>query len=301
MPITSQQKPGFAESLSALSLLQSGVASITAERVALQRAAHQVLDRPLVFEDLMALAIVGRPDALAQSDNLNGPESRYIRAFMAARSRYAEDELALALQDGIDQYVILGAGLDTYAYRSSTSASGLTIYEVDHPATQAWKRERLATECIAVPTSLRFVSIDFETQSLEDVLTERGFDIGKPAFFSWLGVTPYLTASAFESTLRFIASRAPRSSVVFDYAVAHSALNPMERYILEGLAKRVTDVGEPFKLFFEPSKLSAQLRERGFANSVDLGTQEINARYFSGRADGLQVLGNFARLTTATV
>ncbi len=298
-----QQKTNFNEALSSLSLLQEGQPSVTALRVALRRAAHQVLDSPRVFEDLLAVPIVGRENALtlASPDKYGDFESRFIRAFMVSRSRYAEDQLARAVDRGCAQYVVLGAGLDTFAYRNPYSAQGLRVFEVDHPATQAWKRERLAAGQISIPASVEFVPVDFERQSLSDALAERGFDRRLPAFFSWLGVTPYLTATAFEATLEFVASMPPGSGVTFDYAVARSALSPMERCAFDILAKRVADVGEAFQLFFEPDEMGMQLRDQRFREVEQLGSAEINARYFSGRLDGLQVFGNFANLVNALV
>src|SRR5271169_5540690 len=158
--------------------MQDGKFSRTAQRVAIRRAAHQLLDRPRVLDDPLALRIIGSEAAeeLRSNPKEHHAFSRAFRAFMAARSRYAEDELARAVAHGVRQYVVLGAGLDTFAYRNPHP--GLRVFEVDHPATQAWKREQLLAAGIAIPFSLTFVPIDFERQTLADGLVQCGFNAG---------------------------------------------------------------------------------------------------------------------------
>ena len=290
--------------MASLSLLQNGKPSISAQRVALRRAAHQVLDTPRVFDDPLALMIVGSEDAsqlTASPHKLDDLESRFIRAFMAVRSRYAEDQLAEALSRGVVQYVVLGAGLDTFAYRNPYNPWDLQIFEVDHPATQQWKRERLASASIPIPEGLTFVPVDFERRELAECLSETSFRPNVPTFFSWLGVTPYLTTAAFSATLQFIASMPAGSGVVFDYAVSRSSLSVMEQSALDILSDKLAVVGEPFRLFFEPKDLVAAMRDFGFVRIEDLATVDINARYFKDRADGLRVFGGFAHLLSAVV
>src|SRR5262245_36371831 len=196
--------------------------SRTAMRVAARRAAHQLLDHPRVLEDPIALPIIG-PEAAAKvrSEPLpyRGRPGRSLRAFLVARSRFAEDELARAVARGTRQYVILGAGLDTFAYRNPHENAGLRVFEVDFPATQAWKRRKLTAASIAIPPSLTFAPVDFERQTLAAGLAVAGFDASGPAFFSWLGVSMYLSAEAIDSTLQFVASLPPGGGIVFDYAV----------------------------------------------------------------------------------
>jgi methyltransferase (TIGR00027 family) len=279
-------------------------ASRTAYRVALRRAAHQLLDDPPVFKDPLVLSIVGSaatsssPSAIPREQDV---ASRSLRTFMAVRSRYAEDQLDSAVSQGVRQYVVLGAGLDTFAYRSPFSGSGLRVFEVDHPATQAWKRALLAAARIAIPPELAFAPVDFETQNLRDGLHTVGFDFAQPAFFSWLGVTPYLNREAFSATLDFIGAMPPTTGVVFDYAVARPSLNVLEQRALDALANRVAAAGEPFRLFFDPDDLARELHAKGFQAVEDLDTPAINSRYFTGRADGLQIHGGFAHLLTAHV
>jgi len=276
--------------------------SATAERVAMRRAAHQVLDDPPVFNDPLALRIVGsaKAEALqAQTEpSERTPLSSYLRAFMAARSRFAEDQLALAVSNGTRQYVILGAGLDTFAYRSTDEA--VRVFEVDHPATQAWKRQRLAEVGIAVPPHLTFAPVDFETQTLADGLRAAGFDTGLCTFFSWLGVTQYLTQEGVMATLRFIASMPAGSAVVFDYGISPSLLQPPQRAAFDALARRVAAAGEPWRTFFDPAGLEAELRALGFGQVEDTGPDALNARYFKDRTDGLRV-GSLTHLMYARV
>jgi methyltransferase (TIGR00027 family) len=276
--------------------------SLTAQRVALRRAAHQLFDDPIVFEDALALAIIG-PAAAAQlrseAASQREPVARSLRAFMSVRSRYAEDQLATAVKRGVRQYVVLGAGLDTFAYRNRHSGAGLRVFEVDHPATQAWKRDVLGVAGIAIPSGMVFVPVDFERDTLAQSLRGAGFDANGPAFFSWLGVTIYLTPETFASTLAFVRSMPPQSGIVFDYAVARQSLSLVEQTTLEVLTRRVGAVGEPFQLFFEPQELGRQLTRMGFEHLEDLGREEINARYFAGRPDGLQVTNGIGRLVSA--
>jgi methyltransferase (TIGR00027 family) len=279
--------------------MQEGKFSRTARRVAIRRAAHQLLDHPRVLDDPLALRIIGSEaeEALRSNPKEDHAFSRAFRAFMAARSRYAEDELAGAVGRGVTQYVVLGAGLDTFAYRNPHP--GLQVFEVDHPATQAWKREQLRAAEIAIPPSLTFVPVDFERQTLAEGLVQAGFDSGVAAFFSWLGVTPYLTREAFMITLSFIAKMSAGSGLVFDFAVDPALLNPGQRQALDALSARVARYGEPFQLFFDPEKLQDELRGMGFHHTEFLQGKELNARYFKDRADGLLVRGGLGHLMGA--
>jgi methyltransferase (TIGR00027 family) len=278
--------------------------SATAQRVAMQRAVHQLLDDPKVFDDPVALRIIGKESASALQVNPRQLEvtrlSSYLRAFVAARSRYAEDELALGVRRGIRQYVILGAGLDTFAYRNPHPEGVLHVFEVDHPATQTWKRARLDEMGIAVPADLTFAPVDFETQTLEEGLRTAGYDPGESTFFSWLGVTEYLTTEAVMATLRFIATASAGSGVVFDYMIAPSLLNSAQRSRFDVLAQRAASAGEPWQAFFDPQLLTRDLRAMGFGYVEDKGPEEINARYFKNRKDELRV-GSLSHLMNARV
>ncbi len=267
--------------------------SATALRVAMRRAAHQLLDDPKVFDDPVALRIIGKENASAlQADPCQfetTPLSPYLRAFVAVRSRYAEDELALGIRRGVRQYVILGAGLDTFAYRNPYPEEVLRVFEVDHPSTQTWKRARLEEAGIAPPGILTFAPVDFETQTLEKGLRSAGYDPNQCTFFSWLGVTEYLTPEVVMATLRFIASTPAGSGVVFDYMISPSLLTPAQRSRFDAVSRRVASAGEPWQAYFDPEVLTRDLQAMGFGYVEDLGPKEINARYFKHRKDGLQV------------
>jgi len=272
--------------------VNEGRPSLTAQRVARRRAEHQLWDDPVVFVDPAALAILG-PDAPAVGPpgSDNHPATRALRAFLAARSRFAEDALAAAIEGGVRQYVILGAGLDTFAYRNPHAGVALRIFEVDHPATQVWKRQRVAQAGMCEPPLLTFVPIDFTHQDLALELLATGFDRGQPAFFSWLGVSMYLSPDIVLETLRALHALHPGNAVAFDYAVRPAPEEP-HRPAFDALAARVAQAGEPFRSFFEPAVLATALRSIGYRAIEDLDAAQINARYFSGRSDGLRVRGS---------
>ncbi len=278
-----------------------GRPSRTAQRVALRRAAHQLIDRPIVHEDPLALRIVGADEAAAlraePAQFEGGAFAPVLRAFLAVRSRIAEEALAAAVQDGVNQYVVLGAGLDTFAYRNPFPH--VRVFEVDHPATQAWKRQRLAEGGLDVPANVSFASIDFETERLPDVLRAAGLDASGPAFFSWLGVTPYLeTATTLETLESIVPFAAGGGGVAFDYSVPPESLSLVHRAAFALLAKRVRDAGEPFRGFFEPESIQTSMRTMGFTTITDLGGDEINARWLANRADALHV-GSAGRILIA--
>jgi methyltransferase (TIGR00027 family) len=198
------------------------------------------------------------------------------------RSRFAEDALASAFGRGTRQLVVLGAGLDTSAYR--TTLEGLRVFEVDHPATQAWKRQRLTEAAIPIPSSLTFAPVDFERETLSDGLAAAGFDSAIQTFFTWLGVVPYLTEQAVFSTRGYIASLPGGAQVVFDYP------NPPVEGIDDdhvsahkALVERVAAIGEPIRSHFETEALRSRLTALGFRELEDLGPREIRERYFPGR------------------
>ncbi|MGA2332564.1 MAG: class I SAM-dependent methyltransferase [Syntrophales bacterium] len=278
--------------------------SLTAQGAAMHRSAHQMFDEPRVFDDPLAMRIIGAESSSALQTTPQhyavAPGSELLRAFIAARSRYAEDALGEAVRRGLRQYVILGAGLDTFAYRNPYTQTRLRVFEVDHPATQSWKRARLEEAGISIPASLTFIPVDFETQTMADGLRHATLDHREPTFFSWLGVTPYLTRAVVDSTLNFIAGLNTGSGVVFDYVISPSLLNPQQWSAFDALSKRVARAGEPWRTFFDPSMLAAELKAFGFTEAIDLGPDEINARYFIGRNDNLKIRG-FGHIMNATV
>ena len=278
--------------------------SRTALRVAISRARHQALDCPVVFEDPLALAILGPegPQMLQRvgDDKVEARIDPRLRASVAARSLLAEEELARATGKGVDQYVLLGAGLDTFAWRNSYPVDSLKLFEVDHPATQAWKRELLAGAGLLLPGNLTFTPVDFERQTLEEGLRAAGFDPRRPAFFSWLGVTPYLAEEAIYTTLGFIGGSASGSAVVFDYMPDPLLFDEEQRRAFDFLSKRVASAGEPWKASFIPAELCAKLKALGFTRVADLAPTDLNKRYFAGRSDGLGV-GGLSHLMVAEV
>ena len=273
--------------------------SRTALRVALRRAAHQIYDPlPHVLEDPLAVRILGHEYAenlRKTATKLHKPFSAALRAFLVARSRYAEDNLAAAVAGGATQYVLLGAGLDTFAYRNPHPK--LRVFEVDHPATQQWKRDLLAKNAIPIPRNLTFVPVDFETQYLSNQLQRAGLNRTAPTFYAWLGVVPYLTLTAFRETITFIAESAPGSGLVLDYAQPRHALPFLEQLAHDSLAARVILAGEPFQLFFTPAEIAAELTD--FHSLEDLDSSEINARYFPNPTHHLQARGSAGHLLAA--
>ena len=265
--------------------MQEGQPSQTALGAALHRAAHQVLERGNIFSDPLAIRILGADGLEAALDRAqNDPSGRRLRLFIAVRTRFAEDSLTASLEGGVRQVVVLGAGLDTYAYRASLPG-GVRVFEVDHPATQAWKRQRLAEVGISIPQHLTYAPVDFERDSLAEGLGSVDFDSAQQTFFTWLGVVPYLTPEAVFSTLGFIARLPGGAQVVLDYSnpsqpTADDAEATAAR---ERLAARVASFGEPFRCFFETNELHAKLEGLGFSEIEDLGPELILERYFGMR------------------
>lgn len=250
-----------------------------------------------MFDDPLAVRIIGRrAEANLPEQPKNFVAARF-RAFIVARSRYAEDELAAAVARGVMQYVVLGAGLDTFAYRNPFPE--LRVFEVDHPATQAWKRRRITETGITEPPSLTFAPVDFERETFVDGLRRVGFDESAPTFFSWLGVTMYLETDVTLATLRLIHDMNATNAVTFDYAVPRETLGFVARLALDAVSRKVAKAGEPFRGFFVPASLIASLKEIGYAQIEDIGSPELDARYFRGRSDSLHAKGQLGRLMSA--
>lgn len=291
-------RSALAQPLEGAGRMAEGAPSATARGAALARALHQILDHPRVLDDPLALAMVGGSPGELQAGADRG--ARASRAFIALRSRYAEDRLAAAVARGLRQYVVLGAGLDTYAYRHPHAASGLRVFEVDHPATQRWKRARLDAAGIAVPASTVYVPVDFETQTLAGQLQRSGFRTDRPAFFSMLGVAIYLTEGAVTDTLRYVASCAAGSEIVFSFSLPDAHLDEAALARRERSRARMAAIGEPWLTFFEPAMLESRLHALGFGAVDILTAEQANRMYFSNRADGLK-LGSSARMAAARV
>ncbi|MFT4199880.1 class I SAM-dependent methyltransferase [Gordonia sp. (in: high G+C Gram-positive bacteria)] len=256
--------------------LDNGGPSRTALVTAQARAQHQIVDRPLILDDPLAIKLVGTPaDELAagapEPGTVEDPAIRPRRLFFAARSRFAEDVIADGYASGTRQAVVLGAGLDTFAYRNPHA--GLRVFEVDHPASQAWKRERLAAAGIDIPATAALVPVDFETDDLADRLRAAGFSRTEPAVFVWLGVVYYLTAEAADVTLGFIAEQARPADVVFDYLTPPTTGAERER--LAQRATRVAAAGEPWFSLFTPDEIAGRLHALGFTQIDDRSAADL--------------------------
>jgi methyltransferase (TIGR00027 family) len=242
--------------------VREGEPSRTALGAALLRALHAELDDPVLFEDPLAWRILGadRESSVAQAQ----PRSR-LRLFVAARHRYAEEWVAAAYARGTRQVVVLGAGLDTIAYRNPHP--DLAVFEVDHPATQAWKQERVAAAGIEVPATVAYVGVDFERDDLLTRLGEEGFDAARPAVFVWLGVVPYLTRAAVSATLRALGAL-PGAEVVLDHVGTDR--DPGSQIRIDTLADRVSSLGEPLTEAWAPGEMAALLAGSGFTEVEEL-------------------------------
>jgi methyltransferase (TIGR00027 family) len=254
--------------------------SRTALIIARQRAAHQVLDHGSILYDPFAMKILREDEKDVLQFANEHPLASIGRLFTTARSRIAEDALSEAVERGVRQIVILGAGLDTFALRNPHGARQIRIYEVDHPATQAWKRQRLAEAQIALPPWLILVPVDLERDDLGETLVAAGFQENSPAFFTWLGVVPYLTQDAIGSTLDYIAS-IQNSEVVFDY-MAPQAFSEEIRELVKERTEQLEKIDERWASRFEPAEVATILRSHGFCAIEDINFQEIASRF--GRA-----------------
>jgi methyltransferase (TIGR00027 family) len=259
--------------------------------VANERVVHQMLDNPKIFEDPLALRIIGAEAesklrlSLAQ---VQKPEERAFRAGVMVRNRYAEDELARSIQRGVRQYVILGAGLDTFAYRNPFPL--LRVFEVDHPATQAWKRSCLEKAAIPIPASVTYVSVDFDRQTMTDALRQSGFRSDELTFVSFIGVVRYLSPEVFMSVLTsIVSSMRVGSEVVFDFAPPPSQLQRL-RELAYRMIVNWTFKNNGFRPnYFDLESLTRDLKRIGFADVQLFGPKEMNLRYCKHRTDGLRI------------
>jgi methyltransferase (TIGR00027 family) len=255
-----------------------------------QRAAHQILDNPKIFEDPLALRIIG---AEAESSlrlslaQFQQPAERAFRAGVMVRNRYAEDELARSIQRGVRQYVILGAGLDTFAYRNCFPL--LRVFEVDHPVTQACKRRRLEEAAIPIPASVTFVSVDFERQMMPNALRQSGFN-DELTFISFIGVVRYLSREAVISVLTsIVSSMRAGSEVVFDCGPPPSLLQRLRELPHRTIANWTFKNNGFRPTYFDPASLKRDLKRIGFADVQLFGPTEMNVRYCKDRTDGLRI------------
>ena len=253
------------------------------------RAVHQLTDQmPKILDDPVTWQLLN-PSIIHQirtdPTRFQTSQALALRAHVVIRSRYAEDRLAEALSRGIRQYILLGAGLDTFPYRQPQWAQALRIFEVDQPASQGEKRARLQKAGLSIPANVEFVPIDFEHTPVEQGLRASSFDPGLPTFVSWLGVMVYLSQAAVEDVFRFAVSLPPASEIVFTFS------QPLPRSranrVTPTLAERAASHGEPWKMFITPQALARHLLELGFSSVIVPTPDEINARYIGQRQDGL--------------
>lgn len=260
--------------------------SRTALGAAVHRAVHQRVEGGAIFADAFAASILDDETRARLDEAAADLSQRPMRLFIAARSRFSEDALTACVARGACQVVVLGAGLDTFSLRNPHA--GVRVFEVDHPATQRWKRERLEQSALATPASLTFAPVDFERQSLGGGLAAAGFLADRPAFFQWLGVVPYLTRQAFSLTLDFIAG-VPDSEVVFDYPEPFENYPAERRENVMAVADSAAARGEPWLGLYQPAEISEMLRSKGFRTVEDLGLAELTERFYGALKQGIRI------------
>lgn len=277
-------------------------ASETALTAAAARAAHLIVDdEPWIFTDTLAATLLGeRADELIDYHRANGDHPVLVgaRTQVAVRGRYTEDRVAAAVERGVDQYVILGAGLDSFAYRSAL-APRVRVFEVDHPATQLWKQQRLSTAGIAPLGDVAYVPVNFEHDSLANCLVRVGFDLTRPAVVSWLGVTVYLSRAAISETLGVVGTFAPGSELVVEYIVPDRLRDADGRTYAELVAPFAAERGEPWLTVLTPAEMSALLADHGFGSVEHVRQEDAIDAGLWDRKDALHPadLALFARAT----
>ena len=262
----------------------------SAVRVALWRALHVQVDaQPHVFEDEIGLRLVAPDEGWRRRPDMHPQGTSGYRAAIVGRARFVEDLVAEQFGQGVRQYVILGAGLDTFAQRRPEIASHMRVFEIDRPGPQAWKRERLIELGFGIPEWLRFVPVDFEAGvSWWKKLAASGFDTNQPAVIASTGVSMYLTRDANVATLRQIAQLARGSTLAMSFLLPLELLDPAERPQHEAIYKAARVAATPFLSFFTPHDMLELVREAGFTQTEHISTADLTQRYFTGRTDGLQ-------------
>ena len=249
---------------------------------------HREEPIPRVLDDQLALALAGEEGRAIDQRLRSEVPGELLLAFsrwVCVRARLPEDIVEQALADGVRQYAILGAGLDSFAYRRPDLLDRLRVFEVDHPASQAWKQARLSELGIELPANLVFAPVDFETETLREGLEAGGFDFGATAVFSWIGVTMYLTLNAIEATLATVSACPAGTRIVLTYNLPPSALRGLGLGAHNYLANIAADMGEPFVSLFEPQEAEALMRRLGFIDIIHVGPEEAIHSYFHGRDD----------------
>jgi methyltransferase (TIGR00027 family) len=262
---------------------------ITAVRTALWRALHLEVDAPPhVLEDRIGLQLAAPDPDWRQRPDMNEYATPGVRASIVARARFVEDLVVEQADHGVAQYVLLGAGLDTFAQRRPEIASRITVFEVDQPGPQTWKRQRLVDLGFGVPEWLRLVPVDFETTSWWDGLLANGFDASRPAVVASLGVSMYLTREATAATLRQAATLAPASTFVMTFIQPVELVAPEEQAMLRATDAAARASGTPFVSYYAPDDILAVARDAGFATVRHVTAGDHAQRYFADRTDGLR-------------
>ncbi|WP_257306677.1 class I SAM-dependent methyltransferase [Geothrix campi] len=272
----------------------------TAVRTALWRALHVERDSPPhVFEDVVGLKLVAPDDGWRDRPDMS-PFTRPFRASIVARARFIEDLVAEQAAHGVGQYVILGAGLDTFVQRRPEVASRLLVFEIDQPGPQAWKRQRLVDLGLGIPPFLRLVPVDFEAgDTWWEGLAASGFDARRSAVVASTGVSMYLTRDAITATLRKVAALAPGSTLAMSFLLPIELADPEVRPGIERAIAGARANGTPFISFFTPAEMLALAREAGFREVQHVSAATLTQRYFSGRTDGLRPPNNAEELLVA--
>jgi methyltransferase (TIGR00027 family) len=273
----------------------------TAVRVALWRALHVDIDSPPhVFEDEVGLKLAAPEDGWRSRPDMS-PFTRPFRASIVARARFIEDLVAEQAAHGVGQYVILGAGLDTFAQRRPELACRMIVFEIDQPGAQEWKRQRLVDLGLGIPSFLRLVPVDFEAgDEWWERLVSSGFDLGRPAIVASTGVSMYLTKDAIATTLRQVAALAPGSGLVMSFLLPIEMTDPEVRPGIERAAAGARANGTPFISFFTPTEMLTLARDAGFKDVQHVSAATLAQRYFAGRTDGLRPPNNSEELLVAT-
>jgi methyltransferase (TIGR00027 family) len=274
----------------------------TAVRVALWRALHVQADPPPhVLEDEIGLRLAAPDDDWRERGDMHPSGTRRYRAGILARARFAEDLVAAQADLGVSQYVVLGAGLDTFAQRRPELASRLRVFEIDQPGPQAWKRQRLLELGLGVPDWLRLVPVDFEAdESWWDRLAAAGFDPDQPAVVASAGVSMYLTKDTNAATLRQIAQLAPGSTLAMTFQPPLELLEAEERPGRQFVERSARAAGTPFLSFFSPLEILELARDAGFRDARHVSATELNQRYFADRTDGLRTTNGEELLLATT-
>jgi len=281
--------------------------SLTAIGAASARAAHLLIDaEPKIFRDDFALRFSGFEGETSLRDHLEGMQAQLtiaigaenartlsctVRSAILLRSRLSEDAFERARRRGVTRLVSLGAGLESFAWRYPELADEVEVFEIDHPASQEWKRQRLDALGVAQPRNLKFLPVDFENETLIEGLRKGGFPMDKPAFLSWLGVVTYLQRETALDTLKQVAMLAPGSEIAFTFMVPERLMSDVDREVFQMTSAGATARGEPLLSFFEPEELMAELRDMGFTHIEHLGPEVADRTYFAGRSDGLRAAG----------